>query len=992
MGDVITLDLADGVYDMDVPWRGMVRENEAALCAAAFPVKPPVRWFGDPGLKALTPLTIDNTGQVYGHIAAWHTSHIGLAGGVRPPKSKSGYAFYRTGVVEADDGTMVPVGQITLAGGHASLDVDVARAVAHYDDTNSAIMDVSAGEDRHGIWVAGALRPSVTDEQIRSIRASSVSGDWRPINGRLELVAVCAVNCPGFPIPRARVAAGTPIALVAAGVEPLVDLAVQDRVDEGIAAGLHMFRERVKRVEDALIADAYADPAHCADLRKRVHKTPMHADASPDNLDTLRARVHMAPPPGMAEAIDVVPIEAAGLRARVKAPMIAAIRNRVRAPMIASLRVRVHEGAQDPVPFGNSLTAGVIKKFVEALHPRGGDGKFIEKGGFVSGLFHLGDGSTRKLNRVEVHEITDSGNKAGDNNIPAGKVVIIGKADSPDLPPGPIWADPKDVTQIAGPKANVDVGSFGLARGPWEADFEKVTQALETGGWVKSIPDPSSPDGVFQHIDPAAPDQLVRLYKRLLQIGYANGFMASAITAAALRARVHDDDETLLARGDTFSGRRLGKALKDLTKGWDEALHPRGNDGTFIEKNGNVSGVFQTQDGSRVHIDRAKILGFRSEGASAHDPFVLVEGKDRNGKNIKAVALASEVTSAASPKAHFDSNRGPLFRPPDPSAGPVPKHSFREGKNQLGTMGPSQLTKILNDPDLKAYWGKQTGLDQAGLEQLLRELVTRRGPRDRGRPKKQRSTPVQVDPFMTSLFPRLKASGEDAPEPVTAGLWKKAASSIRSAWDEALHPRGHDGTFIDKHGSVSAGAGAFKEIDDSGKISEAFDKVGRATVIGFATDKNKPGDPWVLASISTGGKTYKGVAHASDLTPIAETKAHLDRLLEDTGRPRMNDNSWDPNWSGARKLDDASVRKILKADLAQFKAEQPKVDAYHKKVHSYSTPHPEDVAGAKADKDNWAYWIKRLDDLLASKDDLSNLAELKTAEDWLKRHVHAKKP
>ena len=90
-------------------------------------------------------------------------------------------------------------------------------AVKHYDDTASAFCDVHAGEDAYGIWVAGALRPNVTAEQVRAIRAAAPSGDWRPINGRLEMVAVCQVNVPGFPVTRARVASGHVYALVAAG-------------------------------------------------------------------------------------------------------------------------------------------------------------------------------------------------------------------------------------------------------------------------------------------------------------------------------------------------------------------------------------------------------------------------------------------------------------------------------------------------------------------------------------------------------------------------------------------------------------------------------------------------------------------------------------------------------------------------------------------------------------------------------------------------------
>jgi 2'-5' RNA ligase len=185
------------------------------------PIYPPKAWFDDPQLMKRTHLSIDDDGRVYGHIAAWDVNHIGMNFGVRPPKSRSGYAYFRTGLLRTEEGSDVRVGQLTLAGGHASLQADVREAVRHYDDTASAWADVAAGEDRFGIWVAGALRPTVTQEQVRAARASSPSGDWRPINGTLELVAVCSVNVPGFPVVEARVASGQVLALVAAGIAPL---------------------------------------------------------------------------------------------------------------------------------------------------------------------------------------------------------------------------------------------------------------------------------------------------------------------------------------------------------------------------------------------------------------------------------------------------------------------------------------------------------------------------------------------------------------------------------------------------------------------------------------------------------------------------------------------------------------------------------------------------------------------------------------------------
>lgn len=199
-----------------------------ALTAAGYPVKPPKSWFGDPGLTGPTPLTVDRDGRVYGHIAAWNTRHVGLPGNIKPPKSRSKYAFFNKGVLETAEGDDVTVGQLTVAGGHAPLHADASRAIAHYDETRAAVADIHIGEDRYGIWAAGALRPDVPDHKVRVLRASVPSGDWRPINGALELVAVCQVNSGGFPIARAAMVAssGECLALVAAGASHMYDLKV----------------------------------------------------------------------------------------------------------------------------------------------------------------------------------------------------------------------------------------------------------------------------------------------------------------------------------------------------------------------------------------------------------------------------------------------------------------------------------------------------------------------------------------------------------------------------------------------------------------------------------------------------------------------------------------------------------------------------------------------------------------------------------------------
>lgn len=242
--------VADGIYEDIIE----DYDNElAALAASAAPVIPPRNWFTNPQLAGPTPLTIEDDGRVFGHIAAWNVSHIGLPRATKPPRSASNYAYFRTGVLRVDDGTDVHVGQLTLAGGHAPLSASAADAVKHYDDTLSAVADVSAGEDRFGIWVSGALRPDLTPSQVRAFRASSPSGDWRPIDGRLELVAVCAVNVPGFPVARVMVAGGQVQALVAAGAAAIAELkesklsALEERVNAIEAAELSAKREQLMK-------------------------------------------------------------------------------------------------------------------------------------------------------------------------------------------------------------------------------------------------------------------------------------------------------------------------------------------------------------------------------------------------------------------------------------------------------------------------------------------------------------------------------------------------------------------------------------------------------------------------------------------------------------------------------------------------------------------------------------------------------------------------
>jgi hypothetical protein len=232
-------------YDAIGVWPGQeIRANAKTLTASAFTIYKeanvlPAEWFTDPELTAPTPSTVTPEGRTFGHIAQWGVCHTGLGLSVgmddsctAAPTSPSNYAYYRTGVVDTDQGE-IPVGNLTMGIGHAGERVTAGAAIAHYDNTNAVVADVVTGEDEHGIWFSGAMRENLTDEQIRAFKASTLSGDWRQIGGEYELVAALAVNVPGFPIPRLALAAsgGRLTSLIAAGIVPR-----EEKVPEPISA------------------------------------------------------------------------------------------------------------------------------------------------------------------------------------------------------------------------------------------------------------------------------------------------------------------------------------------------------------------------------------------------------------------------------------------------------------------------------------------------------------------------------------------------------------------------------------------------------------------------------------------------------------------------------------------------------------------------------------------------------------------------------------
>lgn len=234
---------------------------------------PPKEWFSV-NLEGPTPLTVDDEGRVFGHLALWDSCHRGFDGVcVTPPRGQAGYGeFHANAQLMCRDSSGVlerlEVGCLTVDVSHADTRSSLAAAKRHYDDSGTVAAYVRAGEDQWGVWVAGALHPGLEPEKVELLRRLSLSGDWRPKQGTYHLIAAQAVPVPGFPV-RARVADGEQVSLITVGPSQpsIVKLASDDALVasamlslaskmDALVSGLQPLVEDARRRELADVVDS----------------------------------------------------------------------------------------------------------------------------------------------------------------------------------------------------------------------------------------------------------------------------------------------------------------------------------------------------------------------------------------------------------------------------------------------------------------------------------------------------------------------------------------------------------------------------------------------------------------------------------------------------------------------------------------------------------------------------------------------------------------
>lgn len=181
---------------------------------------PPKAVFARRDFAEYTPVTIDADGIISGYALPWGECHVGFADRcVLVTGSDNAYRYARTGHVLTAEGDLVPTARIYAQfkpgrRGHAPEHLRAADATAWYEEMSQAVADVVIYDDRHGMQLAGRVRPGITRHQLIALRASDLSPDWRAIAGKRECLAIAAVNVSGFPSRYDRIPA-----LVASAVE-----------------------------------------------------------------------------------------------------------------------------------------------------------------------------------------------------------------------------------------------------------------------------------------------------------------------------------------------------------------------------------------------------------------------------------------------------------------------------------------------------------------------------------------------------------------------------------------------------------------------------------------------------------------------------------------------------------------------------------------------------------------------------------------------------
>ena len=193
-------------------------EDETALVVASaaddsshtitIPNVPPAHWFSEPtDVEVSGALTITDEGRIYGLVAPAGVTHRNVK--TRVPTNLDFSRFHKAETIVRGGGRVV-TGVITADCGHAPTENygTFAKRREHYDNSCSVLANARVGYSRNGnIWVAGALNPGASAEQVAQALGCTLSLDVQPHPDRpgvREFIAAHLVPVPGFPMARSK--------------------------------------------------------------------------------------------------------------------------------------------------------------------------------------------------------------------------------------------------------------------------------------------------------------------------------------------------------------------------------------------------------------------------------------------------------------------------------------------------------------------------------------------------------------------------------------------------------------------------------------------------------------------------------------------------------------------------------------------------------------------------------------------------------------------
>lgn len=196
--------------DIGEPEDDMAEALTASAYTITIPELPPADWFAEPTeVPEIGAITVTEDGRFFGYLAPKHVAHRGFQKRrVTVPVGNVDYGIWMNRATLVDDGhggyAKIATGPITMDCGHAPMSAAVKGPARqqHYDNACSVVATARVGENSKGVWIAGALIPGITSEQVARMMACQLSGDWGPHRekpGKRELAGALLVPRPGFP-------------------------------------------------------------------------------------------------------------------------------------------------------------------------------------------------------------------------------------------------------------------------------------------------------------------------------------------------------------------------------------------------------------------------------------------------------------------------------------------------------------------------------------------------------------------------------------------------------------------------------------------------------------------------------------------------------------------------------------------------------------------------------------------------------------------------